>query len=71
MSRVSFEVEKRVAVGLGKTTFAFSWEKKCANGPAYGFNVYLRDSIGESKGEVVRDGSVSPNSINLAKMDLP
>ena len=27
MSRVSFEVEKRVAVGLGKTTFAFSWKR--------------------------------------------
>ena len=66
-SRVSFDVEKRVALGLGKTTFAFSWEKKCANGPAYGFNVYLRDGIGESKGEVVRDGSVSPEFNKFSK----
>jgi len=59
-SRISFEIEKRVALGLDKTTLAFTWDKICGNGPAYGFNIYLRDTIGENKGEVMKDGTVSP-----------
>ena len=67
-SRISFEIEKRVTLGLDKTTLAFTWDKVCGNGPAYGFNIYLRDKIGENKGEVMKDGTVSPEFNKYNKM---
>jgi|EP00945_MAST-04E_sp_MAST-4E-sp1_P003150 hypothetical protein len=65
MSPVSFSITKRSSRGgNGPSGYALSWNKACGNGPLYGFNVELRDKIGENNGEVIKDGNPAPEFLS-------